>query len=82
MLNQSTMCVNIFISLRTKENSMIPTVKVFLCQCCRPMLELNLANGNIKRRTDVELEPRVLLDNCHRTSVARAEHAVVVLSSS
>ena len=27
------------------------------------MLELNLANGNIKRRTDVDLEPSVVLDN-------------------
>ena len=60
----STMCVNTFTSLRTKENSMIPTVKLFLCQCCiAAMVELTLTSGNFKRKTDVYLEPRVVLDN-------------------
>jgi len=27
------------------------------------MIELNPANGTMKRRTDVDLEPRVVLDN-------------------
>ena len=56
----STMCVDVFTSLLTKETSMIP-IKRFLCQVCRDAsIELDLAHGDLQRRTDVGLEPRLV----------------------